>query len=396
MSTSAGLALPVKAAEAEAAIDIWTSIDTPSALMERENKSIDGIETDAKAFAADVATLLPQIAPELASQPASEGLRQLKQRLKSAREVATLTIHHQTMTGARHDKLDDLARQLARAQATTADAKATLPGEDDLGLALDRLDTRNALRLEVMEFARQLQEVAADHDEAHLRAQLAEVDLDQINVTVDACMAQIDIGRKEYAEAYAAQHSAKEARDLLALGRNAAGLQQQRIEASAQMLRVGQDWLVRHTAVRLARNAIEQHRAKAQNPVIARASQMFATITCGKFAGLVTDFDVSDSPTLKGQRGDGAKVPVDGMSEGTRDQLFLVLRLALLEQRGAEPLPFIGDDLLASFDEARTGETLDLLAQFGTRQQVILFTHHNHVVEIARARLGEAVDIVEL
>ena len=45
---------------------------------------------------------------------------------------------------------------------------------------------------------------------------------------------------------------------------------------------------------------------------------------------------------------------VEGLSEGARDQLFLSLRLALLERRAGEPLPFIGDDMLASFDDART------------------------------------------
>ena len=57
-----------------------------------------------------------------------------------------------------------------------------------------------------------------------------------------------------------------------------------------------------------------------------------------------------------GLRENGLRVPVAGMSEGTRDQLFLALRLALLELRKAEPLPFIGDDLLrASTRSARAG-----------------------------------------
>src|SRR5258708_163412 len=54
---------------------------------------------------------------------------------------------------------------------------------------------------------------------------------------------------------------------------------------------------------------------------------------------------------LAPRRATGQKVALDGLSEGTSDQLFLVLRLALLERRRLEPLPFVGDDLLASFDE---------------------------------------------
>jgi uncharacterized protein YhaN len=84
------------------------------------------------------------------------------------------------------------------------------------------------------------------------------------------------------------------------------------------------------------------------------------------------------------------------MSEGARDQLFLSLRLALLELRGAEPLPFVGDDLLGSFDEARVACALGLLAEFGRSRQAILFTHHRHVAEIAKEALGEQADVIAL
>ena len=73
-----------------------------------------------------------------------------------------------------------------------------------------------------------------------------------------------------------------------------------------------------------------------------------------------------------------------------------VERLALLETRGAEPLPFIGDDLLASFDDARAARALDLLAATHPDQQTILFTHHAHVAALARARSGGLIEVIEL
>ena len=47
-------------------------------------------------------------------------------------------------------------------------------------------------------------------------------------------------------------------------------------------------------------------------------------------------------------RPEGERVRIEGLSEGARDQLFLALRLALLERRVGEPLPFIGDDIPAA------------------------------------------------
>ena len=92
-------------------------------------------------------------------------------------------------------------------------------------------------------------------------------------------------------------------------------------------------------------------------------------------------------------RAGGGRVDVAGLSEGARDQLFLALRLALLERRSGEPLPFIGDDILASFDDERTRATLALLADYGRRRQAILFTHHRHVADLARAAGADVIDL---
>ena len=86
------------------------------------------------------------------------------------------------------------------------------------------------------------------------------------------------------------------------------------------------------------------------------------------------------------------------MSEATRDQLYLALRLAYIEDYAgrAEAPPFVGDDIFASFDDPRTAHGLEALAAIGDRVQPILFTHHLHVIETARARLGDAADIVRI
>jgi uncharacterized protein YhaN len=84
---------------------------------------------------------------------------------------------------------------------------------------------------------------------------------------------------------------------------------------------------------------------------------------------------------------------MSGLSDGTRDQLFLALRLASVRRwaKDAEPLPFVADDLLVSFDDERAAAALKTLADFGSEVQVILFTHHRHVVDLATANLATDV-----
>jgi uncharacterized protein YhaN len=84
-------------------------------------------------------------------------------------------------------------------------------------------------------------------------------------------------------------------------------------------------------------------------------------------------------------------VLVDAMSEGTRDQLYLSLRLAGMELylEKHEPMPMILDDLLVHFDDRRAKNALEALSRLGRRSQVLLFTHHAHLVELARKHLDE-------
>jgi uncharacterized protein YhaN len=52
-------------------------------------------------------------------------------------------------------------------------------------------------------------------------------------------------------------------------------------------------------------------------------------------------------------------------------------------------MPVILDDLLVTFDDDRARATLPILRDLGTRTQVFLFTHHRHLVELAKAALPD-------
>src|SRR3546814_9950339 len=83
-------------------------------------------------------------------------------------------------------------------------------------------------------------------------------------------------------------------------------------------------------------------------------------------------------------------VEVDAMSEGTTDQLFLALRLAALEQSVAAGvgLPFLADDLFVNFDDRRAEAGFRVLAEVARTTQVLFFTHHPHLVQIAKSVVG--------
>ena len=144
--------------------------------------------------------------------------------------------------------------------------------------------------------------------------------------------------------------------------------------------------------------AAERHRRRHEGPVLGRAGRLFARLTNGRFAGLEVSFGAGDEPVLVGVRPappDGtaaAQLTTDKMSDGTRDALYLSLRLAgLAETAAGRPVPpLVIDDVLERLDDARTAAALASLAELadgsnGGAVQVILFTHHGRVAELAAA-----------
>jgi uncharacterized protein YhaN len=77
------------------------------------------------------------------------------------------------------------------------------------------------------------------------------------------------------------------------------------------------------------------------------------------------------------------------MSNGSHDQLYLALRLASLESwlHAHEPIPFVVDDVLLNFDDRRALAALRAIADLSQQTQVLFFTHHRHLVDLAGANL---------
>ena len=113
--------------------------------------------------------------------------------------------------------------------------------------------------------------------------------------------------------------------------------------------------------------------------------KVLAAITGGSLVGLRTSLGEDDTPVLVGLRSGGKEVPVSGMSDGARDALYLSLRIASLERYAEtrECPPLVLDDVLVHFDDDRAGAVLEVLASLSRKMQVLFFTHHARLVELA-------------
>jgi uncharacterized protein YhaN len=174
-------------------------------------------------------------------------------------------------------------------------------------------------------------------------------------------------------------------------GDAAANYRQQAESVAARLKQDALRFVRLRLAVHLLQTQIERFRKENQGPLLEKSGQVFRRITRGAFAGLGAQFNADDVPVLVGLRPDQSSVPISGMSDGSRDQLYLALRLAALDRylEAHEPMPLILDDLLITFDDDRAIAILPDLAALARRTQIFLFTHHDHLVELCRRTLGE-------
>lgn len=392
-----GLGAGASVAEAQAALKIWQGVEAPRQAMEEAAHRVASIEADIASFNADVAVLTGRLSPDLAGGDAQTVLNKLGELLREARDAAVRRGVLQRAIAVRQATRAGLSAKRSGFAAVLAEASHQLGlGDSSLfGQALEQLEERQALEAEIAGATAALIESGDGLDEAALRSEQAGLDPDAVPGEIERLkLLQADL-LKAIPEASSKVSEAQRLCDDLAKGRDAPRAARERAEAAAELLSISRRWLASAAAARLAARAIERHRAAVQDPVLLRAGKLFAAATADGFTGLVADYDDADQVTLVAMRGSGERVAIRGLSEGTRDQLFLALRLALLELRNAEPLPFIADDLLSSFDDERTLRMLDLLSRFGRKTQTIVFTHHAHVAELARSAVAGA-DVITL
>ncbi|MBR7833267.1 AAA family ATPase [Actinospica durhamensis] len=160
-------------------------------------------------------------------------------------------------------------------------------------------------------------------------------------------------------------------------------------EELAAVVEDSEDYLRLHVARSILVQCMEDYREANQHPVLTRAQQVFGWLTGGRFREFVTDTDAKGAMVFRARRADGTDVEVAALSEGTRDQLYLALRLASLDRyaEAGRAMPLLLDDVFMTFDDIRTEAGLAVLDEMADRFQVIMFTHHQHLVDLAASVL---------
>jgi energy-coupling factor transporter ATP-binding protein EcfA2 len=131
------------------------------------------------------------------------------------------------------------------------------------------------------------------------------------------------------------------------------------------------------TALHAARRQVQE---RLVAPVVERARPYLETLLPGRRLRMDENWSVLGLGT-----GD-VEEEFEGLSGGAKEQVSILVRLALAEVLGEkDPLPLVLDDCLVNTDRARLGEMLRILYRAARKQQIILFSCH----DLAFERLGE-------
>ena len=176
-----------------------------------------------------------------------------------------------------------------------------------------------------------------------------------------------------------------ELKQTLAQARNARQLDELKLEQQQLLTRQeesAREYAMLLLARRMLQASIATWEGKSQPEVYRQASRYLQLMTDGRWQKV----KMSSEGTL--QIEDAAHTSRDPLhlSLGTRQQLYLALRIALLQQADSvgKAIPVFADDILVNFDSRRRRGAAKALAELARTRQVVLFTCHEEVVKALR------------
>lgn len=147
------------------------------------------------------------------------------------------------------------------------------------------------------------------------------------------------------------------------------------------------DALDRYAVVSVAQALLDEaqraYEAERQPALVRRAGELFSHFTYGRYAGLAASIGEGGGLTAVLAGSAGVRSP-EQLSRGTREQLYLAMRLAFIGELGetGRALPLLMDDVMVDFDDERKVHVAETLAAVAEGRQIVIFTCHEATAEL--------------
>ncbi len=230
-------------------------------------------------------------------------------------------------------------------------------------------------------------------DEAALAREIEAHSLPQLKANRQQLRVETEASRAELAELHARRGQLSEQLKVLAGDRR---LDRTKLELGCidqQLREAVRRWQVLAMTDRLLDSIRELYETERQPETLREASRYLEQLTEGQYTRVWTPMAEN---VLRVDNADGESLPLEVLSSGTREAVFLAVRLALVAsyaRRGAV-LPLVLDDVLVNLDTARAKAAARVLRDFAKDgHQVLLFTCHEHIRKMFKSLRVEIRDL---
>lgn len=164
-----------------------------------------------------------------------------------------------------------------------------------------------------------------------------------------------------------------------------AALFARREELRAQLMRRKREYDALTLALEELAQANSELQARFSPRLNKRSGELMQRLTGGKYSSVAL---TRDFQAMAGEADQVLPRRAITLSQGTADQLYLAVRLAVCELvlPSEEPIPLMLDDALANFDDGRMALALELLYELSKKRQILLFTCHRREGEYLSGR----------
>lgn len=130
------------------------------------------------------------------------------------------------------------------------------------------------------------------------------------------------------------------------------------------------------------KDLLEKAYEKMKNNVTPKFTQNLSNIACNISNGKYKKVIFNEEKGLVVELENGEYISVNRLSAGTIDELYLSLRLSMLDEISSEKMPIILDEVFAYFDDERLKNSLIFLAEQSKEHQIIILTCSNREKQI--------------
>ena len=383
-----------------------TAVLEQIALLEKHHRDaeglagrIGGIEADLDQFARTISELALEIGQSQGTTAAETARSLIDRAAAASQKEASWNQAQQTRQSA--------AQAEAKANAAARDVQAKLEaviascGAKDAEAAEARI-AASRLHADQMQRRDSARAMLLEHGDglspAALRTEAAAVPVDAMSARRQAAEEAASSAQVRAEEASVALNTTQTELSLASASTAAMEARAEHEASIAVFDRLLEDQLVLHLASTMLGDAMREVEDTIGGSALARTSAAFSAVTDDAYALRIHDGPAGEELFAIELAFPNERKALTELSEGSRDQLYLALRMEALRGhcQSAMAVPFIADDILQTFDNRRAAAALRTLCELSADLQVIVLTHHPHLQAVAETLGPGLVQLVEL